>query len=137
MGGQNYAPAALLLEMRALPILQEAGGGGGHGARLEVCGKTSRPVGSDSRIVHPVASRYINYTISTHHYCLYFILLLWRIYYLQIHNIYFVFCGHNLNISLRFRVCNFCFTNHFVHSMRSQTVRPFSGKGFTYLCLMI
>jgi hypothetical protein len=55
VGGQHYAPAALLPEKTSYPLYRRQGGPQGRSSLTQ---KISPPPGDDPRTVQPVASRY-------------------------------------------------------------------------------
>jgi len=63
VGGQRHAPAALLPGMTRYPLCRRLGGPQGWSGWVR---KISPALGFDSRTVHPVASRYTDWTIPAH-----------------------------------------------------------------------
>jgi hypothetical protein len=63
LGGQRHAPAALPPGKTRYPLYSRLGGPQGRSGHVR---KISPPPGFDPRIVHPVASRYTDYSIPAH-----------------------------------------------------------------------
>jgi hypothetical protein len=63
VGGQRYVPAILPPGKTRYPLYMRLGGPQGWSGRVR---KISSPPGFDPRTVHPLASRYTDWDISTH-----------------------------------------------------------------------